>query len=107
METPFEYVFVGPAGEVRELSILEKLDLRTRYGFGDGARPFIKRTYSEKNGWGNLRGYCRRNLIPAHIEIKNPVFNIPPAEIRKKIKTITQMGYEVDFSGIEQESGKL
>jgi hypothetical protein len=39
--------------------------LETEYKGGDGAAPYIKDSYDERNGWGELNGYLRRVSLPA------------------------------------------
>lgn len=69
-QDPYPYVWVDAQGGVRELSANEKQFLETPFSPGDGGAPFTKSVYQQKNGWGNLRGFCRRIHIPKRIEIQ-------------------------------------
>lgn len=69
-QVPYPYVWVLADGRVRELSAGEKAFLETPFLPGDGAAPSTKADYQQKNGWGNLAGYCRRSKIPEGIEIE-------------------------------------
>ena len=68
-QTPYPYVWVDEEGRVRELSPNEKEFLETPFSPGDGGAPNTKSHYQQKNGWGNLRGFCQRIHIPEEIEI--------------------------------------
>jgi len=63
-ENPYPYVFVLDDGTVRELLDSEKSFLETPFLPMDGGRPAIKESYSSKNGWGSVRGFCLRNKLP-------------------------------------------
>jgi hypothetical protein len=39
--------------------------LETEYKGGDGAMPFVKDSYEERNGWGEPNGYLKRTALPA------------------------------------------
>lgn len=62
---PYPFVFVNEDGSVRELHAAERRYLETPFEGSDGARPYIKTSFDERNGWGNLRGFCYRSLVPA------------------------------------------
>jgi hypothetical protein len=81
-QTPYPYVHVNQDGSVRELFAAERSFLETPFMPGDGGRPAIKSSYKSLNGWGNLRGFCRRDRIPAEIEIKPAEDPAPPTEQR-------------------------
>jgi hypothetical protein len=66
---PYPYVFVHDDGTARELRPDEKTYLEEPFLPLDGGRPAIKETYTSKNGWGSIRGFCRRSLIPEELEI--------------------------------------
>ena len=69
-QTPYPYVWVDEEGGVRELSSQEKEFLETPFSPGDGGAPSTKSHYQQKNGWGNLRGFCQRSKIPEGVEIQ-------------------------------------
>lgn len=66
---PYPYVHVNDDGSVRELSASERSFLETPFLPGDGGRPAIKSSYDSKNGWGSIRGFCRRDKIPQHVRL--------------------------------------
>jgi len=61
---PYPYVYVNADGSARELHPKERQYLEAEYSFGDGAAPYIKDSYAERNGWGELRGYLARSQLP-------------------------------------------
>ncbi|HSG24638.1 MAG TPA: hypothetical protein VLA32_00855 [Anaerolineales bacterium] len=69
-QKPYPYVWVDEEGGVRELAPHEKEFLETPFIPGDGGAPATKSDYHQKNGWGNLRGFCKRLHIPEGIEIQ-------------------------------------
>ncbi len=99
----FEFIYINNDGSARELTILEKLYLRTKYHGADGDRPYIKLKYSDKNGRGNLCGFCSRKIIPESIKIELWNISVSAVQIQNEINRIKNMGYEIDFSGIEEE----
>jgi hypothetical protein len=36
----------------------------------DSGRPYIKNSYEQKNGWGEIRGFLRRSKLPAGIMVQ-------------------------------------
>lgn len=105
--TQFEYVYVNTDGSVRELSILEKLNLRTMYHGNDGGRPYIKDSYSSKDGRGDKSGYCERNSIPKSKVIQPYPKTITTEQIKEFIENVKDMGYSIDFTGLKEECGDV
>jgi hypothetical protein len=66
---PYPYVYVNVDGTARELHADERRYLEAEYEGGDGAAPSIKSSYSERNGWDEIRGYLKRSQLPAGIPI--------------------------------------
>ncbi len=97
----YNFVYVNEDGSVREVTVLEKLYLQTKYSGGDGDRPYIKSKYSEKDGWGKLSGFCYRTAIPGSREIKRIENTVRKEQIEREITRIRKMGYEIDLTGIE------
>ena len=58
---PYPYVYVEADGSARELHQSERTYLETPYDMADGARPAVKESYSQKNGWGEIRGFLKRS----------------------------------------------
>ena len=48
---PYRYVYVIADGTARELHVSERQYLETEFSGGDGAAPYIKSSYSERDGW--------------------------------------------------------
>lgn len=63
-------MYVNHDGSVRELSKDERKFLETPFLAGDGGRPAIKISYTSKNGWGSISGFCKRENIPADMDIQ-------------------------------------
>jgi hypothetical protein len=64
----YPYVYIN-AGSARELHPGERQYLETEFTGGDGAAPYIKSSYSERNGWGKLTGYLKRSELPVGVRI--------------------------------------
>ena len=62
---PFPYVYIDAEGTARELHAAERACLEKRFKGGDGAMPYVKSTYEERDGWGELSGYLLRGELPA------------------------------------------
>lgn len=69
MPGPFPYVYVEADGSARELHSSERRYLETEFKGGDGAAPYIKSSYDERNGWGELAGYLARSLLPDGVAV--------------------------------------
>ena len=79
---PYPWVYVNLDGTVRELHPKEREYLQTPFHPTDGARPYIKLKYHDKNGWGEIQGFCQRSAIPQQL----PVADAPS---ESPIKTMT------------------
>lgn len=96
----YPVVFVSEDGSAREVTILEKLYLQTKYAGGDGDRPYIKNKYTDKDGWGKISGFCYRKGVPGDIEIQEIVDEINSEAVELEIRRIHAMGYEIDLTGL-------
>ena len=67
--TPCRYVHVEADGAVRELHPDERKWLETEYTGGDGTAPYVKDSYDERNGWGDLAGFLERSKLPDGIMV--------------------------------------
>ena len=76
---PYPYVYVDADGTARELHAGERAYLETEFKGGDGAMPYIKDSYDERNGWGELNGYLPRAALPTG----TPVGNAPAEDPRR------------------------
>jgi hypothetical protein len=61
---PYAYLYVNADGSARELHPNERNYLETPFHTGDGSRPAVKRSYSQKDGWGEIKGYLKRADLP-------------------------------------------
>jgi hypothetical protein len=62
---PYPYIYVNADGTARELHAGERVYLETPFKGGDGAMPYVKDSYEERNGWGEMSGYLERAALPA------------------------------------------
>ena len=79
----YPYIYVNDDGTARELHASERAYLETEFTGGDGAMPYIKDTYEERNGWGELRGYLERAALPAG----TPIAEAPVDDPRRPLST--------------------
>jgi len=105
---PYPYVFVNDDGSVRELHESERNYLETPFHPADGARPYIKKSYDKKDGWGSVSGYCRRDAIPFGVEVNDAPLADPTEDdakmfLEKQIKFAKEKGFDV----IENDDGTL
>ena len=98
----YMYVYVNQDGSARELSLREKIYLQTDYHFGDSARPYIKTTYEEKHGAGDLSGFCLLDKLPPHVIVEPDTNTFTDDVLVERLRIAKGMGYEVDFTGIEE-----
>ena len=63
-EKPYPYVYVLKDGTARELHPDERTYLETEFTGGDGNMPYIKDSYAERNGWGEIAGFLARAQLP-------------------------------------------
>jgi hypothetical protein len=95
---PYPYVYVTDTGAAHELDAIDREYLEEEYWPPD--MPYVKDTYVQKNGWGNLRGFCHRSKIPEHIPIiLEPVHREPPPKTFDE--TVQRLGKDFEkMSGI-------
>jgi hypothetical protein len=96
----YDYVYVNEDGSVNEIGIIDKIYLGTKFHGADSARPYIKTNYLQKDGWGEISGFCLRSKIPKNIIIKKIKEVVTKEEIINEIKKYKEMGYEVDLKGL-------
>lgn len=97
---PFPLVYVESDGSVRELTIGERLYLKTDFHPADGARPSIKSRYEDKNGLGSMAGFCFRERLPSAAIVK-PRPSSPAPTIREELARAHGMGYEIEYGELE------
>jgi hypothetical protein len=67
----FRYVYVNADGTARELHPNERQYLETEFIPGDGAAPYVKDSYAERNGWGEIRGFLERSKLPGGTPVQD------------------------------------
>ena len=75
----YPYIYVNADGTARELHAGERAYLETEFKGGDGAMPYIKDSYEERNGWGEINGFLKRAALPAGTAVADA-----PAEDRSR-----------------------
>ena len=81
---PFPYVYIDAEGTARELHAAERAWLETEYKGGDGAAPYVKDSYEERNGWGELSGYLKRDALPAGTAVADAPLEDPRRPITRE-----------------------
>jgi len=94
---PYPYIHVNVDGTVRELHASEQKHLETRFHPVDGARPYVKRKYSQKNGWGEIAGFMKRTKVPGRTEILAAPVEDPSKPLAREsiIQSLRDKGLEV------------
>ena len=105
MAEPYPYVHVEADGSARELHASERRYLETEFKGGDGAAPYIKSRYDERNGWGDLAGYLERSLLSDGIAIADAPADDPirPLGREEYVAWLRGKGVEV----IEKDDGSF
>ena len=67
----YRHVYVNADGTARELHPNERQYLETEFIPGDGAAPYVKGSYAERNGWGEIRGFLERSNLPVGTPIQD------------------------------------
>lgn len=73
-------VWINVDGSARELTHAEKKYVDTEFSPFDGARPYIKSRYEQRNEWGDLKGYLQRKELPDGLPIDPAPADRPAAE---------------------------
>jgi hypothetical protein len=93
---PYPYVYVDADGAVRELHASERSYLEEPFHPADGGRPYVKSSFSARDGWGTVAGFCRRKHVPPDVPIgpapeqdPNPPMSAEQMEdwVRNKLQT--------------------
>jgi hypothetical protein len=90
-------VWINADGSARELTEAEKKHVASEFSPFDGARPYIKSRYEERNGWGKLSGYLPRNEVPDGVAIKpapadRPARQSTPQGVAKSLVELIRKG---------------
>ncbi|HKX06691.1 MAG TPA: hypothetical protein VJN67_00790 [Stellaceae bacterium] len=77
-------IYIEADGSARELSDAEKTYVDTDFLPFDGARPHIKSSYEQRNGWGEIKGFLHRKELPPNMPVNpaplsSPSTNTPEA----------------------------
>jgi hypothetical protein len=101
----YPYVYVIADGTACELHASERQYLETEFSGGDGAMPYIKSSYSERDGWGEITGYLERSELPAGTVIHHAPAEDPRRPLSKTeyIAWLRNKGVEV----IENSDGSM
>jgi len=81
---PYPYVYINADGTARELHDEERAYLEIEFKGGDGAMPYIKDSYDERNGWGELNGYLARAALPAGTPVADAPAENPSRPMSQK-----------------------
>jgi hypothetical protein len=79
----FPYVYINADGTARELHPDERAYLETEFRPGDGAAPAIKRSYEDRNGWGEISGFLARSRLPEGTLIREAPADNPSRALNK------------------------
>ncbi len=102
---PYPYVYVNADGSARELHPNERKYLETPFQGGDGARPYVKRSYSQKDGWGEIAGFLKRSKLPPGTPVSAAPEQEPRMPLTKAdhIQFLRSKGMEV----VEHSNGSI
>ena len=99
---PYPYIQVNNDGSARELHYAERKYLETPFIGADGARPYVKWRYSQKNGWGKLGGFLKRAKLPKRVQIAPAPIEEPKQDAKDEtIRRAREMGCDI----IENDNG--
>ncbi|MFZ0303397.1 MAG: hypothetical protein WAL75_11955 [Terracidiphilus sp.] len=95
---PYPYIYINSDGSARELHEDERKYLQTRFLPMDGARPYIKDGYSQKNGWGEISGFMHRSKLPPDVlAAASPAENPnKPLTREQQFDLLRSKGFEVE-----------
>jgi hypothetical protein len=104
---PYSYVYINDDRTVRELHQSERTYLEEAFSPFDGGRPYIKDDFEARDGWGSMKGFCRRSRIPHNLRIGPAPVDDPntPTSKAKHIEWLkkTMVGFEM----IERADGSV
>ena len=77
-------IYIEADGSARELSGAEKTYVDTDFSPFDGGRPYVKSSYEQRDGWGEIKGFLHRKKLPPNMPINpaplsSPSINTPEA----------------------------
>ena len=94
---PYPYLYVNADGSARELHPNERNYLETPFDPFDGNRPYTKDSYSQKDGWGEIKGFLKRSALPPGTQVfPAPIEDpSPPLDREGHIQFLRDKGMEV------------
>jgi hypothetical protein len=101
----YPYIYVNADGTARELHASERAYLEKEFELGDGAMPYIKDSYEERNGWGELSGYLKRKALPAGTRVADAPIEDPRRPLTREdfVTWLRNKGVDV----IENSDGSM
>ena len=66
-QEPYPWVYVEEDGSARELSAAEREYLEEPFLPYDSGRPYVKRNYGQRDGYGRMCGFCARKSLPRKV----------------------------------------
>jgi len=102
---PYPYVWVTETGAVHELDSEDRTYLETRFHPCDGGRPYVKTSYTTKDGWDSLKGFCPRSQIPKGIQVvAEPVARGPAKPLEEMVQELAE---KAGLSLVKNPDGSL
>jgi hypothetical protein len=94
---PYPYIYVNADGTARELQPDERKYLETPFDVFDGARPAVKNSYSQKNGWGEVKGFMERSKLPKGMPVQSAPTENPSKQLTlaDQFQLLHEKGWEV------------
>jgi len=94
---PYPYIWVNADGSARELHKDERQYLETKFLPMDSARPYVKGSYSQKDGWREIKGFLERSQLPREIPIGGAPAENPSKPLTKGqvVQILRDKGFEV------------
>ncbi len=89
----------------RELHPDERNLLEAPFHPADGARPYVKSDYSQKNGWSEITGFLERSKLPSGAQLLAAPEKAPRAPLTREdhIQFLRAKGMEV----VENSDGSI
>jgi hypothetical protein len=106
-QDPYPYVYVTDDGTVRELHQAERDYLQTPFYPYDGDRPYVKVDFDSRDGWGNLKGFCLRSVIPGNLPIASAPADDPNPPMSKAEHVEWLRKKMVGFEVVERADGTV
>lgn len=86
-------IWIEDDGRARELTESEKNYVDAGFSPFDGARPYVKSRYDQRNGWGRLNGYLLRKQLPVGVHVDaappdSPVVGGTPHAVAESLREL-------------------